>query len=450
MSLFILAFAVIGTIILAISKAATPTNPTASIQAAGGASLSLSPASGSYDSATNFTVVVYVDSDEDINTVGPQITYDTTKIDFVSIDTTGGAFPASAPGTGASNGTVTLNYGIQGGTVKGHQKIASVTFKTKAATGTATLAFSPNSLIYKGDAVNVWNGVTSGGAYTLKTPGTGGGGTGGTGGTGGGGTQPTTGGSGSSTPTTGGSSSTNKSTTKTTTPTTSTPTTTPSTDQPVTTTSPTTGNVVAIVVTDKDGRAVAGATVTIDTSSMVTDGSGIANFTGLSTGKHTVKVVTKDGTSSRTITVAATSSGETQRFDLKIKPRINYLLYAVIAVVAVLFVVLLVLGRRWQKNRTEKNHHFPDEVVVGGESKAKEEAVEEEAPVLVTPKLIADEPVLTSSTDSKSKGKLEVQPSDTLDEIEKKVGANKDIAQDDPNDVGPGLIKPIKTTKTSP
>ena len=167
----VLVLSVVGASLLVFSKAATGTS-----------SFRLTPSSGSYPINTNFTVGVYVNTTDSINTVDPQIAYDATKLDFVSISTTGNVFPTCLQNSGG-NGIVQINCGVSGSTVTGNNlKVADVTFKARVGSGTTNLSFAANSFIFKGDAINVWDGVTTGGTYTL----TGSGGTGGSGGSGGG------------------------------------------------------------------------------------------------------------------------------------------------------------------------------------------------------------------------------------------------------------------------
>lgn len=154
-------FAVIGVALLIFANAATGT-----------ATLSLTPASGSYDISTNFTLGIYENSGTlEASTVDVKLTYDATKLDFVSVDGTGGAFTTCTENSGGV-GTVSLVCAKLGGSVIGSQKVGNVTFKAKVGTGTTAVSFAANSHIYSYAAspVELWNGVTTGGTYTLTTP----------------------------------------------------------------------------------------------------------------------------------------------------------------------------------------------------------------------------------------------------------------------------------------
>lgn len=222
--IIVVAFAVIGAIFFVYSKAATPGSPTALV-AGGSATLTLSPSSGSYAQGASFTVALYENSGS-VATPGVEaiMTYDASKLDFVSADTSGGVFTDCPVAPSGGNGTVSFQCLKYGQTFTGNQKVGNITFKSKAGTGSAVINFASNSGIYDAASGNIWNGATVAGAFTL-TGGSGGGGgtggsgggTGGTGGSGGGsggtsntgggtktGTQNSSGGSKSTTPTTNG------------------------------------------------------------------------------------------------------------------------------------------------------------------------------------------------------------------------------------------------------
>lgn len=154
-------FAVIGAGLLIFANAATGT-----------ATLSLSPASRSADIGTNFTLGIYENSGTvAASTVDVKLTYDATKLDFVSVDGVGGAFTTCTEATGAA-GSVSLVCALLGSSVTGNQKVGNVTFKAKVGTGTTPVSFAANSHIYEYSATltDLWNGVTTGGTYTLTTP----------------------------------------------------------------------------------------------------------------------------------------------------------------------------------------------------------------------------------------------------------------------------------------
>ncbi len=201
-----LLFAVVGASLLIFTKAATGT-----------ATYSISPSTGSYNIGTDFTVSIFENSGT-VPVAGADafLTYDATKLDFVSVNTTGGVFTdcptnSSAPNPTGGNGTVKISCIKFGSTFTGNQKIGNVTFRPKVGTGSTSITFAANSAIYDESVSNVWNGVTTGGTFTYGTTSTPPPGSGGT-------TTPppTSGGGSTSTPTSGtsgGSKATPKSTT---------------------------------------------------------------------------------------------------------------------------------------------------------------------------------------------------------------------------------------------
>lgn len=165
-TLFIVAaFAGVGTLLLVLSQAATTT-----------ASFSLSPASGSYNVNTNFTVDVYEDSlTQPINAVSAKMSYNASQLQVISVVTTGTAFAGCPTATGSA-GTISLVcYVNPPTTITGRQRIATITFKALAGTGTSTVSFvneSPTNsrIALAGSGENIWNGITTGGTFTLTTP----------------------------------------------------------------------------------------------------------------------------------------------------------------------------------------------------------------------------------------------------------------------------------------
>jgi hypothetical protein len=165
-------FAVIGVAALLFAKAATNT-----------ASLSLSPSGGTYNNGDTVTVSVYEDSGtSQVSAVDLGLVYDTAKLQFLSADTTGSSFTPATP-IAANGGTVVITSYINPGTitagnVTGKQLIAKVSFKTLAGSGSTSISFlkeAPSDTaksavyLYK-TTTNIWDGVTTGGTYTLTTP----------------------------------------------------------------------------------------------------------------------------------------------------------------------------------------------------------------------------------------------------------------------------------------
>jgi len=192
-------FALLGISLLIYSKAATPpaSSPGGIVSlAAGNAEYTLSPNTGSYKSGTDFTVSIFENSGTvPVAGVDAFLTYDATKLDFVSVNTTGGVFTDCFSNTGnpnptGGNGTVKFGCIKLGSTFTGNQKIGNVTFRPKVGTGSTAITFASNSAIYDESVSSVWNGVATGGTYTLGSTTT---------------TPPPTGGGGTTTPISGGS-----------------------------------------------------------------------------------------------------------------------------------------------------------------------------------------------------------------------------------------------------
>ncbi len=134
---------------------------------AAGDSLSLVPASSTQNVGSNFTVVVHENSGTDaINAVEADLTYDQTKLQFVSLDTSTSAFDLSATGSGGA-GSIKIARAKSGTNLTGDQIVASITFKA-LATGTTPVTFDATSAIVTGAAtpVNVL-AVTVPGSYTI-------------------------------------------------------------------------------------------------------------------------------------------------------------------------------------------------------------------------------------------------------------------------------------------
>lgn len=149
-------------------------------RAAGNASFTLSPSSGSYDKNTNFALTVYENSgSEQVNAVDAKLVYDQSKLQFVGVSTSGSPFDFCTEKTGGS-GTVSIVCAKLGGSVSGQQQVGKVTFKARVGSGTTSVSFGGNShIVRSADSEDIWNGNTSGGTYNLKSSSTGGGSSGG-------------------------------------------------------------------------------------------------------------------------------------------------------------------------------------------------------------------------------------------------------------------------------
>jgi chitodextrinase len=162
--LFAVVFASLGVYILAFTHAATAVN------------LSLSPASSAVNLGSNLTVTVSENSNtSSVYAVLASLSYDKTKLQFVSIDTSATAFGVEAESSGG-NGTVTLARGVSGGaSVTGTKVVGAVTFKAIATGGAAVTVngICANTTATGCSAVSDNNGVqmltaVSGGTYTIN------------------------------------------------------------------------------------------------------------------------------------------------------------------------------------------------------------------------------------------------------------------------------------------
>jgi chitodextrinase len=146
-------FAVVGSYLLAASHAA------------GTATISLSPASSNVSLGSSFTVTIVENSGTTaVNAVQANLSYDQTKFQFVSVDTSTSPFTLTAQSSGG-NGTV--NIAIATSTpVTGQQTVAKVTF-TAIGLGSTPIDFAAGTGI--ADATNNTDvlGTSTGGSYTI-------------------------------------------------------------------------------------------------------------------------------------------------------------------------------------------------------------------------------------------------------------------------------------------
>lgn len=140
--LFVLLFAVIGVYTLVMTNAD-----------AGPGTMSLTPTSASVNLGATTTVTIMAESGSvPVNAVQADLTYDATKLDFVSVDTTGSAYGLAVQATGG-NGKVSIVRAINVNSttgnltpLTGNNKVASVTFKAKAA-GASNVQVASTSLL---------------------------------------------------------------------------------------------------------------------------------------------------------------------------------------------------------------------------------------------------------------------------------------------------------------
>jgi hypothetical protein len=144
-------------------------NPKNSIHASSSDSLSLSPASGTYTMGNTITLTVTETSasTDAVNAAEADLAYNSSELHFVSAacSTT---FSLSAEATGGS-GSVSLACATPNTTVTGAKTVGTVTF-TVIGGGTSVVTFAGTSgIILASNQTNTWDGVTTGGTYTLAT-----------------------------------------------------------------------------------------------------------------------------------------------------------------------------------------------------------------------------------------------------------------------------------------
>jgi hypothetical protein len=107
-------------------------------------SLAAVPSRSTVPADSTFTVALRIEAGgDDINGVEATVSYDQSRLQFVSISADGTAFPIQLLQSGG-NGEVHVVRGILGGTVTGDVLIATVTFKA-IGVGNTTLAISGNA-----------------------------------------------------------------------------------------------------------------------------------------------------------------------------------------------------------------------------------------------------------------------------------------------------------------
>lgn len=139
----------------------------ASVPVHAAASLYLSPASSSVAQGSSFSVSVRVNTGGDgVNAVQANLSYPVDKLDFLGISTYGTAFEIQAENTGGG-GSIRIGRGHVG-SVTGDQLVATITFKAKPSSGSATVGFTSGSAVVRtSDNKNIISGK-SGGTYSFK------------------------------------------------------------------------------------------------------------------------------------------------------------------------------------------------------------------------------------------------------------------------------------------
>ena len=149
----VIAVGVVGTVLLA-------------TKAAGVGTLTLTPATGNISLGSNVTVTITENSSTTaVNAIEADLTYDQTKLEFVSIDTSTSPFNGLVARATGGNGTVFLADGTTTPTT-GSQIVGTVTFKA-IGTGSTTIAFAASSGIAESTNNTDILGTTTGATYTI-------------------------------------------------------------------------------------------------------------------------------------------------------------------------------------------------------------------------------------------------------------------------------------------
>lgn len=131
----------------------------------------LDPASKTVTQETNFSVAVRVSTSDQIATVHAVLKYNVDQLDYVSVDTSGSVFGWALAQSGGG-GTVTIDRGVLTGNppITGNNLlVATVWFRPKLSSGTASITFDPSSGAAKSDGSDSFTGGT-GGSYAMAAP----------------------------------------------------------------------------------------------------------------------------------------------------------------------------------------------------------------------------------------------------------------------------------------
>ena len=135
--------------------------------AAGSASFTVSPSSGSYHvgDTVNFSISETSTAGDNVDAVEADLTYNASQLQYQSTSLTG-PFTICAKNSGGG-GSVNLAC-ASSSTVSGTQLIATITFKV-LATGTATISMASTSDIDNTSGTSVWDGITPSSSYALSS-----------------------------------------------------------------------------------------------------------------------------------------------------------------------------------------------------------------------------------------------------------------------------------------
>jgi hypothetical protein len=132
-----------------------------------GASLYLSPSSTNVYGGSTFSVSVRANTGgASVNAVQANLTYPADKLDFYGIGTGGTSFEITAEGSGGS-GSIKIGRGTVSAK-SGDLLVATVTFKAKPSSGSATVSFAGGSTVVSSSTNKSILSGSSGGTYTFS------------------------------------------------------------------------------------------------------------------------------------------------------------------------------------------------------------------------------------------------------------------------------------------
>lgn len=140
-------------------------------RAAGTASMSALPANQTAQVGNNITVTIQEDSINDVvNAIQADLTYDQTKLEFVSVNVSA-PFDAMVTQKTGGNGVVHIAAATSSA-VSGSHTLATVTFKV-TANGSAAINFANTSAIIRQSDISNVLGIMNGAVIAIGTPTTG-------------------------------------------------------------------------------------------------------------------------------------------------------------------------------------------------------------------------------------------------------------------------------------
>lgn len=153
--------------------------PTASVSAAG-ASISMVANKSTVSAGSSLVVAVYINGGgTPINAIQVDLNYPTSKLQYVGVNFSGGAFEIGAA-AGGGNGAVSIARGTTS-TISGSALVGTVTFKALASSGSATIGVSSSSslvnpsnptasIAYYGAPTTINFGVVASASAAAATP----------------------------------------------------------------------------------------------------------------------------------------------------------------------------------------------------------------------------------------------------------------------------------------